>query len=86
MPASCAARLCVAKERSASLGTLGLQQKASNAQRCDVKRMRYPTTKVLAMKTRPEGVLSRVELGEEKPKFLIRLAEYVVTTPQEIEV
>lgn len=41
---------------------------------------------MLTMETRPEGVLSRAELGEEKPKFLIRVAEYVITTPLEIDV
>ncbi len=38
------------------------------------------------METSPEGVFRRAESGEEKPKVLIRVAEYVVTTPLEIEV
>ena len=38
------------------------------------------------MDMRPEGVFRRAEIGEEKPKALIKVAEYVVTIPLDMEI
>lgn len=40
----------------------------------------------LAIETRPEGVFKRAAMGGVKPKFRIRVAEYVVITPEDIEI
>lgn len=38
------------------------------------------------MEMAPEGVFSRAARGGEYPKWLIKVAEYVVTTPLDIEI
>jgi hypothetical protein len=38
------------------------------------------------METIPEGMLRRAELGLEKPKPAIRVAEYDVITPLEMDI
>ena len=62
------------------------QHATIHAQRFDVCRTPYPTVRVLAIEMIPDGKLSNAAVGGLYPKFLIRVAEYVVITPLEIEV
>lgn len=45
-----------------------------------------PTANVKKILTMPEGVLRSAECGGVNPKPLIRVAEYVVTTPEDTDV
>jgi hypothetical protein len=47
--------------------------------------MPYPTRRVKKMLTAPDGMFINAALFGSYPKFLIRVAEYVVTTPLETE-
>ena len=64
----------------------GIQHPTNHAQRLEANRTPKPTINVLMIETTPDGVLRRAARGGLYPKWLIRVAEYVVTTPLETEI
>jgi hypothetical protein len=87
MPARRAARLLLgAKDMRQPPKIPGMQQATSHAQRLEVKRTPYPTAVIAIKETMPEGMFSSAAFLGAKPKFLMRVAEYVVTTPLDIEI
>ena len=64
----------------------GMVQRTLQAQRFDALRIPNPTSSVKKILTMPEGVFRSAEMGPENPNPAIRVAEYVVITPLDIEI